>query len=473
VSTFGGLSAAYTGLTAARAGIETVGQNIANVNTEGYTRQRVGQSANGSLAGIGPLDTLFRGGTGVSVDMIQRLGNALLESRVRSSSANSGYAEMTSTVMTSIETSLHEPGDTGLAATLHDFWASWQGVSNHAGESSASGVLLEAANKLSGAIAQGYSDAVDTFDTTRSQAEGMVTQVNALASQVATLNDQIRQATASGQSPNEMLDQRAKLTTSLANLTGATVVDKADGSADVLVGGNPLVTGSKTNTLVLAGATRLSDANTSTVQVEWAHRAGESAELSGGALAAAVAALAPGTATSGGSIVSAAESYNALATLLASQVNAIHSTGATSAGTTGLNFFSFAAGTPAALGLTTIPTDASGIAAGTPGAGGLDGSIADKIAALGTSSTGPDAAWSAFVVRVGIESGRAASQATTATRAAASASSKLMSETGVDMDEETTQLITYQHAYQGAARVMTAIDEMLDTLINRTGLVGR
>ena len=95
----------------------------------------------------------------------------------------------------------------------------------------------------------------------------MVTQVNALASQVATLNDQIRQATASGQSPNEMLDQRAKLTTSRANLAGATVVDKADGSADVLLGGNALVTGSKANMLVLAGATRLSDANTSTVQV--------------------------------------------------------------------------------------------------------------------------------------------------------------------------------------------------------------
>jgi flagellar hook-associated protein 1 FlgK len=473
MSTFGGLSAAYTGLSAARAGIDTVGQNIANVNTEGYTRQRVSQSANGSLAGIGPLDTLFRGGTGVTVDQIQRLGSALLESRVRSSSASSGYAEMTATVMDSLETALQEPGDNGLAATLHTFWASWQNVANHAGETSAAGVLLEAANDLAARVAKGYSDAVDTFDTTRSQAQGMVAQVNAIATQVAALNDQIRQATAAGQSPNEMLDQRARLTTTLANLAGATVVDRADGSADVLVGGNPLVTGSTTHTLVLAGAARLTDANTSPVQLEWAGRPGQSAAVSGGALAAAVSALGPGTAGSGGSIVSAAESYNALATQIATQVNAIHSTGATTAGTTGLNFFSLAAGKPAALGLTVIPTDSSGIAAGVPGTGALDGGIADRIAALGTSATGPDAAWSDFVVSVGIESRRASDQATTATRAAASASAKLMSETGVDMDEETTNLITYQHAYQGAARVMTAIDEMLDTLINRTGLVGR
>ncbi len=473
MSTFGGLSTAYTGLAAARAGIDTIGQNIANVNTEGYTRQRVGQSANGSLAGIGPLDTLFRGGTGVTVDMIQRLGNALLESRVRTSSASSGYAQMTSTVQNAIETSLHEPGDNGLAAKLHDFWAAWGNVSNHAGESSASGVLIEAASGVASALAQGYQDAVDTFTTTRSQAQGMVTQVNAIATQVAALNDQIRQATAAGQSPNEMLDQRAQLTTTLANLTGATVVDRADGSADVLVGGNPLVTGNKTHTLVLTGAQLLGDANTSPVQLEWANRPGSSAALSGGALAAAVAALGPGSASGGGSIVSAAETYNALATQLATQVNAIHSTGATTAGVTNLNFFAIDASKPAALGLSIIPTDASGIATGTVGAGALDGSLADRISALGSSATGPDASWSSFVVRVGIDTRKSTDQAATATQAASSASAKLLSETSVDMDEETTQLITYQHAYQGAARVMTAIDEMLDTLINRTGVVGR
>ncbi len=473
MSTFGGLSTAYTGLAAARAGIDTIGQNMANVNTEGYTRQRVSQSSNGSLAGIGPLDTLFRGGTGVTVDMIQRLGDALLESRVRGASASSGYASMTSTVQNALETALNEPGDNGIAASLASFWSSWQNMSRHPGDPSAAGVVIEAASSLSARIAQGYQDAVDTYSATRSQAEGMVVQVNAIATQVAALNDQIRQATAAGQSPNEMLDKRAQLTTTLANLTGATVVDRADGAADVLVGGNPLVTGAKTHTLVLTGAANLKDANTVPVQLEWSNHPGTSAALSGGALAAAVGALAPGTANSGGSIVSAAENYSALATQLATQVNAIHSTGATTAGTTGLNFFSFAAGKPAALGLTIIPTDASGIAAGTPGKGGLDGSMADAIAALGTSSTGPDVTWSNFVVRVGIATAKATDQASTASKAADSASAKLLSETSVDMDEETTNLITYQHAYQGAARVMTAIDEMLDTLINRTGLVGR
>jgi flagellar hook-associated protein 1 FlgK len=473
MSTFGGLSTAYTGLTAARAGIDTVGQNIANVNTEGYTRQRVSTSANPALAGIGPLDTLFRGGAGVSVDTIARLGNALLDTRVRATASSSGYADVASSTMDAIETSMHEPGDTGLAATLHNFWAAWQNVANNPAQPAAANVLIESAGTLASRIGQGYSEATDKWSSVRSQADGIVTQVNALATQVAALNDQVRQVAAAGGSPNELIDKRAVLTTKLATLAGATVIDRADGSSDVLVGGNPLVSGSTARSLVVTGANRLADANASPVTIEWSHRPGESAAVSGGQLAAVVAALSPGTATSGGNIVSAAEAYNALATQLASTVNAVHATGATSSGATGLAFFSFDASKPAALGLTVVPTDASTIAAGIPGAGGGSGGIADAIAALGDSATGPDAAWSAFVVRVGVDTRRATDQAGTATTAAASAQSLKLSETGVDMDEETTQLLTYQHAYQGAARVMTAIDQMLDTLINRTGLVGR
>lgn len=468
MSTFGGLSTAYTGLTAARAGIDTVGQNIANVNTEGYTRQRVSQSANPALAGIGPLDTLFRGGTGVTVDTIARLGNALLDTRTLATAASSGYADVASATMDAIESSMHEPGDTGLAATLHDFWASWQNVANHAGQPAAGNVLLESASTLSTRIAQGYSEAADQWSTTRSQAQAIVDDVNTTATQVAALNEQIRQVKAAGGSPNELLDQRAVLTTKLANLAGATVVERSDGSADVLVAGNPLVSGAKTHTLVITGAAAFSDASAQAVAVEWSNRPGESADLTSGRLAAAVSALGPT-----GSILSAANTYNALATQVAATVNAVHLTGATPDGTTGHAFFSFDPTKPAALGLTVVPTSVAGIAAGTPGAGGASGGVADAIATLGTSPTGPDAAWSDFVVSVGIATRRTTDQADVATKAAASAKSLQLSETGVDMDEETTQLLTYQHAYQGAARVMTAIDEMLDTLINRTGLVGR
>lgn len=470
MSTFGGLNTAYTGLTAARAGMDTVGQNISNVNTPGYTRQRVAASANAALAGV---STTAPVGAGVTVDTISRLGNALLDSRVQSSAAASGYADVTSSAMNAIEASTYEPGNSGLSATLQSFWASWQNVANSPGNASATNVMLHAASTLSSRIAQGYTDSAAQWQTVHDQAVNDVAQVNTLATQVAAFNDQIRQTTAAGGSPNELVDQRNVLTAKLAALTGSTTVSHQDGTMDVMVGGNPLVSGTQTKTLVLTGATQLADANSTPVTIEWSNHPGVSADIYGGKLAAAVAVLAPGTATTGGSIVSASETYNALATQLATVVNAIHSTGSTPSGTTGLAFFAIDATKPAALGLTVIPADVSQVAAGIPGSGAANGGIADAIAALGTSTTGPDAAWSSFVVRTGIQTSRATNQATVATQAATAATAQQLSQSGVDMDQESTDLLTYQRAYQGAARMMTAIDQMLDTLINRTGLAGR
>jgi flagellar hook-associated protein 1 FlgK len=81
--------------------------------------------------------------------------------------------------------------------------------------------------------------------------------------------------------------------------------------------------------------------------------------------------------------------------------------------------------------------------------------------------------WSAFVVDLGVKSASATSRATVAEAARATASAAQLAQTSVDTDEETVNMLAFQRAYEGAARVLTAVDEMLDTLINRTGVVGR
>jgi flagellar hook-associated protein 1 FlgK len=137
------------------------------------------------------------------------------------------------------------------------------------------------------------------------------------------------------------------------------------------------------------------------------------------------------------------------------------------------DFFSFTAGVPKALGLTVLPADVTGIAAARPGMGGADGGVADAIGGIGNASDGPDALWSAYVVQLGVLSRSTSQQAALSEQSLNAASTAQLSQAGVDLDEETANLLTYQYAYQGAARVMTAIDEMLDVLINRTGIVGR
>ena len=125
MSTFGTLNTAYTGLVAARRGLDVVGQNIANANTEGYTRQRVTTTAAVTAPSSLQMSATFTVGQGVSVDGVARLGSNLLDARVRSASATSGYWDARATAMSSLEGTLQEPGPNGLSATLQNFWNAW------------------------------------------------------------------------------------------------------------------------------------------------------------------------------------------------------------------------------------------------------------------------------------------------------------------------------------------------------------
>jgi flagellar hook-associated protein 1 FlgK len=473
VSTFSGLNTAYTGLTAARQGQDVVGQNLTNLTTKGYTRQRVSTSALPGLAQVGPLKFSSGVGQGVTVNGIDRLADVYLDARVRSSAATAGNLAMRSNTLGQLEDGLHEPGTDGLSAQLHDFWAAWQDVANQPGNSAPAGVLLEKATMLATSIAGGYTQVDEQWTQVRGQLDGMVSELNDAGAQVAELNAQIRTTIAAGGSANELLDRRTVLTTSIASLSGAAVRTLPDGSAEVLIGGNPLVSGDVFHAVAVTGSQHLAGASGSPVSIGWVDRPTVPVAVESGELAGAIAMLAPANAAgTGGPLAEAAASYNAFASYLADKVNTVHRTGSTPTGATGVDFFAVAAG-PAALGLSVIPTGAGGIASGTPGGGALDGSMADAIALLGTATDSPDSVWAATVTRIGVSSRTALQQADLADLSATSASNAQLANSSVDVDEENVNMLTFQKAYQGAARLMTAVDEMLDTLINHTGIVGR
>ncbi|ANP72459.1 flagellar hook-associated protein FlgK [Cryobacterium arcticum] len=490
MSTFGGLNTAYSGLVAARAGLDVVGQNMANVNTEGYTRQRVTTSATNAAARAGLVAWGATPGAGVSVDGISRLGNATLDAKVRATAATAGYTAVRANALGSVENSLQEPGKAGLSTQLQEFWAAWHELSNASDPSAAAGLLLGEAGQVTTQINAGYRAVTDEWSAVRTSADALVTEVNGAAAQVAALNGIIRQTIASGGSANELIDKRDALTTTIAAITGASVRAQANGTVDVLIGGNILVSGSDVQKLTVTGPASLAAASVpgsnpvtyTPVQLEWAHHPGVPVAVDGGELAGALSLLGPANGThTGGALAEVAASYNDFAKKLADSVNDLHLTGATSTGETGLEFFHYTEGA-AALTLFVVPTTVKGVAAGTPGDGALNGINADKIAQLGTSNaadkngapiTSPNAIWTAFVTKLGVETGIELAQASASNSSASAAVTLQLSNSSVDIDEENVNLLTFQHAYQGAARVMTAVDEMLDTLINRTGLVGR
>ncbi len=318
MSTFGALNTAYRGLTAAQQGMNVAGQNIANAATEGYTRQRVDQS---SLAA--PARGLFSGGTlqpgqGVSVDAIARLGNSFLDGSVRSAGAQAGYASVRSSALQGIEGVLQEPGENGISTALQGFWSAWQAAANQPSEDGPKGLLLNAANSVTDKISSAYQALDSQWSRTRAQASDSVDAVNAAAAQVASYNTTIRSTLAAGGSANELIDARARLTDKIASLAGGTVREQPDGTVDVLVGGNALVTGGSVRTLALSGSS--SDRMGSSVQLVWKNPAGV-ATPDGGELAGALSVLAPASGGSGGVIAEAAESYNKFASAFADAVN--------------------------------------------------------------------------------------------------------------------------------------------------------
>ncbi len=488
MSTFGGLNTAYTGLIAARKGLEVVGQNIANANTQGYTRQRITTSSVDAISRVGLMSAGVQAGQGVNVDGVARLGSAQLDAQVRSSAAVAGFSAVRSNALTAVEGSMNEPGANGLSAQLDEFWAGWHDVSNSAGDAAPAGVLLGQAAVVTTQIAQGYQAVANQWSTTRNSVDGMVSEINSTATQVAALNVQIRNAQTAGGGANELLDKRNTLTTTLAALTGGTVVDRGDGTVDVLIGGNALVSGDSAQKLVAIGAKSMTEAG-ATPHVEWAAHPGSAVAVDGGELAGAISLLAPAVTSgagmgTGGTLAETAESYNRFATDLATKVNAIYAKG-TNSTLAGGNFFQVTAGVPAAMGLGVIPKNAAELSTGLATTGALDGSVADELAQLGAgkavASAGPPPTfvqspstdWSNFVTSLAVTTRTELQHASLADITSNAAVGAQLSNASVDLDEENVNLLMFQHAYQGAARVMTAVDEMLDTLINRTGLVGR
>ncbi len=168
VSTFGSLQTAYSGLAAARAGLDVTGQNIANAGHD-----RLHPAAHRPDRGRRPrTDRFVRGtaalaGQGVSVDAIARLASATLDTRVRFSAGAAAYADTRATGLDQLETGLHEPGADGLAAKLDSFWSAAADAATHIDDPGAASALLGAAKTVATALSAGSRSIEAQWSATR------------------------------------------------------------------------------------------------------------------------------------------------------------------------------------------------------------------------------------------------------------------------------------------------------------------
>lgn len=466
-STFSGLSTALNALMAQRAGLTTTGQNIANANTVGYSRQRAELKALGtpSQVGFNASSIVDRIGSGVTVDSLRRLADVFVDARQRDAHANASYTQAQATAFSQIEQIVGEPSDTGLSKDLTAFWSSWQDLANAPDSIPARQAVMSHATSVAGTLRRGR-DALDAaYTDTRSHLDTLATEVNATAASVAALNDKIRIAGTSGDPANELIDQRDQLVLRLSELVGARSSANDDGTVSLSVSGVTIVSSTKAYALQAAGGTSIDSLSSAPLQLTWTN--GAAATLTSGELGGLVDSLRS-------TYPDAAAGYDQVAATLASTVNTIHATGQDLDGDSSAPGEFFTGTTASTLAVAfTDPRKVRAAVANPSGTPSLDSSIADRIGQLATSTAGADARWSAFVAATGVASASAQNQVTVHAAISQNADGARQSVSGVSLDEEMSNMLMYQRAYEGAGRMMTAIDQMLDTLINRTGQVGR
>jgi flagellar hook-associated protein 1 len=441
ISTFLGLETTLRGLLAQQDALDTTSHNISNANTPGYSRQEAELSAADALQIYG-LSTGGPGaiGTGVSVTAFQRVRDTFLDAQYRAQNMQAGYQQTTAQQLDQVQLALAEPSDHGLSAQLAKFWDAWGDVSNNPSDQAARQALVNQGQNLVAA----FQTLSTQLQTSKSQASAQYTsltgpqgQVEQIASQIASLNASIKSSVQIGDQPNDLLDKRDLLLDQLSSLGQVSVTDLGNGSIDVSVGSSALVSDTTSN---------------------WSPTWGATLTNPGGQLGAL-----QDLTKAGGTIDTYTATLNTAAKSLADSVNALHSSGTPA----GVNFFTYTAGNEAAT-LAVAVTPAQVVTSTTGAAEAND--IALQISELRGGAG--DNGYSALVTEIGSDDKDANLQSDNAKALLGAIDSQRQSTSGISMDEEMSNLVRFQRGYQASARAMSTMDQMLDTLINRTGRVG-
>lgn len=239
-----GLGSGLRALNAARLGMQTAGNNVANANTPGYSRQRVDLAAALPYGIAGNLQI----GTGVDIRGITRLVDDGLERRLQLQLGLVGAAELDQARYREIESIFGEP-DEGLSNSFKDLFGAVDQLRTDPGDRALRGGLVQAGNSLAQGFRLVSSRLEDLSGSTFDEVRGLVRQVNERANAIANLNGQIIAAEANGSDANDLRDVRSQHVKELGKLLDARTIERGSGSLDVLVGGNLLVAGDRASAL--------------------------------------------------------------------------------------------------------------------------------------------------------------------------------------------------------------------------------
>ena len=213
------LYSASTGMSVSQTAIQTTSHNINNINTPGYSRQRVEQSAKSAYSNPGYNSSFGPGqlGTGVQATDVIRVRNTFYDFQYRSEAHNYGETSVKYENYTTMENIFNEPSDSSISASMSDFFASWQELSKSPNDAGSKDIVIQNAKYL----ASNISNVKEKLDQLSSQADKKlndnISEINDMINQIRDLNKNINLIQGSGQTPNDLMDQRDNIIDDLSS----------------------------------------------------------------------------------------------------------------------------------------------------------------------------------------------------------------------------------------------------------------
>lgn len=212
------LNTAKSGMNVSQVAIQTTSHNISNINTPGYSRQRVNQSASSPYSMPGKNSNFGAGqiGTGAQIDDVTRIRNSFYDYQYRSESHQYGSTSVKYEYFKNIEGIFNEPSDTAISSSLNSFFNSWSELSKDPQSSGVKSVVIENGKYLSNSINSAFKRLESLEEGLDKQSEYIMDEVNSMLSQLDKLEKNIKIIQGSGKSPNDFLDQRDQLLDNLS-----------------------------------------------------------------------------------------------------------------------------------------------------------------------------------------------------------------------------------------------------------------
>lgn len=212
------LNTAKSGMNVSQVAIQTTSHNISNINTPGYSRQRVNQSASSPYSMPGKNSNFGAGqiGTGAQIDNVTRIRNSFYDYQYRSESHQYGSTSVKYEYFKNIEGIFNEPSDTAISSSLNSFFNSWSELSKDPQSSGVKSVVIENGKYLSNSINSAFKRLESLEEGLDKQSEYIMDEVNSMLSQLDKLEKNIKIIQGSGKSPNDFLDKRDQLLDNLS-----------------------------------------------------------------------------------------------------------------------------------------------------------------------------------------------------------------------------------------------------------------